>query len=115
MTKIGTSQQVMIKMDTNKIKIGTMLKTSYFYRYNIVSSVVKIGKGVIKNRYLFWWSGAKAKNRHFSRAFLEGSGLRLLVLPAKPYLTLTLALPIALANPNPNPNPQPSILNPQPS
>ena len=35
-------------MDTNKIKIGTMLKTSYFYRYNIASSVVKIGTGVIK-------------------------------------------------------------------
>jgi hypothetical protein len=48
LTKIGTNQQVMIKMDTNKIKIGTMLKTSYFYRYNIASSVVKIGTGVIK-------------------------------------------------------------------
>ncbi len=51
MTKIGTTQQVMIKMDTHKIKIGTMLKTAYFYRYNrynIVSSVVKIGTGVIK-------------------------------------------------------------------
>jgi hypothetical protein len=106
----------MIKMDTNKIKIGTMLKTSYFYRCNIVSSVVKIGTGVIKiGTYFGGPYGAKAKNRHFSRAFLEGSGLRLLVLPAKPYVTLTLALPIALANPNPNPNPQPSILNPQPS
>jgi hypothetical protein len=36
-----------------------MLKTSYFYRYNIVSSVVKIGQGVIKigtlyiYRYIF--------------------------------------------------------------
>ncbi len=38
----------MIKMDTNGIKIGTMLITSYFYRYNIVSSVVKIGTSVIK-------------------------------------------------------------------
>ena len=38
----------MIKMDTNGIKIGTMLIISYFYRYNIVSSVVKIGTSVIK-------------------------------------------------------------------
>ncbi len=108
-------------MDTNGKKIGTMLITSYFYRYNIVSSVVKIGTGVIKISTFFGGPyGAKAKNKHFSRAFLEGSGLILLVLPAKPYLTLTLALPIALADPNPNAltltfNPQPSTLNPQPS
>ncbi len=69
----------MIKRDTNGIKIGTMLTTSYFYRNNIVSSVVKIGTGVVKIGI-----GGSAKNRHFSRAFLEGSGLRLLVLPAKP-------------------------------
>ncbi len=69
----------MIKRDTNGIKIGTMLITSYFYRYNTVSSVVKIGTGVIKiGTYLGGPDGAKAKNRHFSRAFLEGSGLRLL-------------------------------------
>ncbi len=91
-------------MDTNGKKIGTMLTTSYFYRYNIVSSVVRCHKiSTFGGPY-----GAKAKKRHFSRAFLEGSGLILLVLPAKPYLTLTLALPIALADPNPNPNPQPS-------
>ena len=38
----------MIKMDANGIKIGTMLITSYFYRYKKVSSVVKIGTGLIK-------------------------------------------------------------------
>ena len=48
MKKIGTLKKKMIKMDTNDIRIGTMLNTSYFYRYNIVSSVVKIGTGVIK-------------------------------------------------------------------
>ncbi len=49
MTKIGTHKQKMIKMDTNGIRIGTMLITSYFYRYNNMSSVVKkIGTGVIK-------------------------------------------------------------------
>ena len=67
----------MIKMDANGIKIGTMLITSYFYWYNIVSSVVKIGTGVIKiGTYFGGPYDAKAKNRHFSRRFL--------VLPTKP-------------------------------
>ena len=48
MKKIGTHQQKMINMDTNGIRIGTKLITSYFYRYKNVSSVVKIGTGVIK-------------------------------------------------------------------
>ena len=61
----------MIKLDTNDIKIGTMLKNSYFYRYKNVSFVVKKGTGVIKiGTYLSGPYGAKAKNRHFSRAFL---------------------------------------------
>ncbi len=76
MTKIGTHQQKMIKMDTNGIKIGTMLITSYFYRYNIVSSIVKIGTGVIKIGTYFGGP---------YRAFLGvWSGLRFLVLPTKP-------------------------------
>ena len=37
----------MIKMDTNGIRIGTKLMASYFYRYKNVSSVVKIGTGVM--------------------------------------------------------------------
>jgi hypothetical protein len=62
----------MIKMDTNKIKIGTMLKTSYFYRYNIVSSVVKIGKGVIKIGTYFGGPVPKLKIGTFPALFLRG-------------------------------------------
>ena len=98
-------------MDTNDIRIGTMLNTSYFYRYKNVSSVVKIGTGVIKiGTYLSGPCCAKAKNRHFSRAFLQGGG-SCLVLSCLVLNYLVLSCPV-LSNPNPNPNPQPSTLNP---
>ena len=57
-----------------------MLPTSYCYRYKVSSFVVKMGTGVIKiGTYFGGPYGAKAQNRHFFRAFLEGSGLRLQV------------------------------------